>query len=159
MKLLNTSQLPSGCSILKEIDYDFEQQKLFIVVSESEIFFIKKVPSPYPQQEDEPGGILIYQTEFPRSASKWIVNAIENQLWRSEKEGGLPSGVNHVEGDFEGDHLKIRRSMNVGGPGVKGFLLMNLSRPHRTLKSKKYQEIQLSDALFKDHILDILKNL
>jgi len=64
-----------------------------------------------------------------------------------------------VEGDFEGEHLKIRRSMNVGGPGVKGFLLMNLSRPHRTLKSKKYQEIQLSDALLKDHILDMLKDL
>lgn len=159
MKLLNTSQLPAGCSILKEMDYDFEQQKLFIVVSDSEIFFIKKVPSPYPQQEDEPGGMLIYQTEFPRTASKWIVDAIENQLWRSEKEGGLPSGVNHVEGEFDGERLKIRRSMNVGGPGVKGFLLMNLSRPHRTLSSKNYQEIQLSDALLKSRVLDVLRDL
>jgi len=159
MRLLDTQNLPAGFSVLNEVVYFFEKQKLFVVVSESEIFFIKKVPSPYLQQEDEIGGILIYQTEFPRSASKWIVNAIENQLWRSEKEGGLPSGVNHVEGDFEGERLKIRRSMNVGGPGVKGFLLMNLSRPHRTLKSKKYQEIQLSDALLKDHILDMLKDL
>ena len=159
MKLLDTQNLPAGFCVLKEVDYFFEKQKLFVVVSESEIFFIKKVPSPYPQQEDEPGGILIYQTEFPRAASKWIVDAIENQLWRSEKEGGLPSGVNHVEGDFEGEHLKIRRSMNVGGPGIKGFLLMNLSRPHRTLKSKNYQEIQLSDALLKGHILDSLKHL
>lgn len=158
--LLRTDNLPPQYQLIAEMEYIFDNEKLFIVASDDELVFVKKALSSYPGREDEPGGILVYQTEFPRAAAAWIVDVIENRLWRSEAEGGLPSGQNFVDEDVAGENLKIRRSMNVSGPGEKGFYFINFSRPHRTLKSKDYQEIQITDELLNEGgLLDIIKRI
>lgn len=142
------------------MDYIFDDEKLFIITSADELVSVKKALSSYPGREDEPGGTLIYQTEFHRKAAAWIVDVIENRLWRSEAESGLPSGQNYADEDVAGENLKIRRSMNVSGPGEKGFNFINFSRPHRTLKSKDYQEIQITDELLKERgLLDVIKRI
>ena len=94
--MLNTANLPSGYRLEAEMDYLlFDNEKLFIVASDDELVFIKKSPSPYENRQDEPG-LLLYQTEFPRVAASWLINTIENRLWKSATEGGEPSGKNSV---------------------------------------------------------------
>ena len=126
--LLNTSNLPIGCHLVAEMDYLlFAKQRLFIVVSDNDLVFIKKSPSPYPNYEDEPE-LLVFQTEFPKSAAAWIVDTIENRLWRSAAEGGEPSGKNAVTELVAGEKLTLRRTMAVGDAREKGFVFINASR-------------------------------
>lgn len=156
--LLRTDNLPPEYRVVAEMNYIFERQRLFVVTSSVELVFVKKKPSPYPGREDEPGGLLVYQTEFPRAAAAWMVDVIENRLWRSESEGGLPAGQNFVDEDVAGENLKIRRSMNVSGPGEKGFYFFNFSRPSLHFEEDNYQEIQITDTLLKEGgLLDVLK--
>ena len=111
--LLNTTNLPLGYSLVAEKDYLlFQNQKLFIVNSDKDLVFIKKKPSPYPNHEDEPG-LLVYQKEFPRAAAAWIVDTIENRLWRSAVEGGEPSGKNSVTEVVAGEKLTLRRTKDI----------------------------------------------
>lgn len=105
----------------------FAKQRLFIVVSDNDLVFIKKSPSPYPNYEDEPE-LLVFQTEFPKSAAAWIVDTIENRLWRSAAEGGEPSGKNAVTELVAGEKLTLRRTMAVGDAREKGFVFINASR-------------------------------
>jgi len=157
--LIDINSLPEDYSLVGCIEYIFEYQTLYLLVSDKDVVFLVKAPCRVPAQADEPDGSSVFQTEFPRAAAKWTVDSIENQLWRSEKEGGLPSGINHVEREIAGENLKIRRSMNAGGPGEKGFLLINFSRPDLKFQSVGYQEFQISDALLKSRVLDLLRNL
>jgi hypothetical protein len=156
--LLNPYSLPPGYQLVAEMDYIFDREHLFIVKSDKELIFIIKAPSILTLKEKNPD-YDFYQTEFPLKAVPWIVDAIENRLWRSADEGGLPSGVYHVAGIIEGEDLKVRRSMSVSGPGIKGFSLLNYSRHSVHFESVKYQETQVTDELLKNGLLDILKNL
>ncbi|WNO10468.1 hypothetical protein [Teredinibacter sp. KSP-S5-2] len=160
MTIFYTDNLPDGYSVVTDMDYIYPKQKLFVVVGSSELVLIVKKPSPYPDEEDEPGGLLVHQTEFPRAAVHWIVDVVENRLWKSEAEGGLPSRQNFVDEDVAGENLKIRRSMNVSGPSEKGFFFINFSRPDRRIVSAEYQEIQITDTLLREGgLLDVLKSL
>ena len=119
---------------------------------------IKKAPSPYPNYEDEPG-LLVYQTEFPRTAAAWIVDTIENRLWRSAAEGGEPSGKNSVTESVAGETLTLRRTMAVGDDRDKGFVLSNSSR-NSVIFDEDHQEIEFSDRLLKEGgLLDVLRKL
>lgn len=157
--LLNTKNLPVGYRNVDELDYLlFAKQRIFIVSSDKELVFIKKAPSPYPNYEDEPG-LLVYQTEFPRAAAAWIVDTIENRLWRSAKEGGEPSGKNSVREQVAGETLTLRRTMAVGDDRDKGFILINASRRSVSF-DEDYQEIEFSDRLLKEGgLLDVLRKL
>lgn len=141
------------------MDYIFEDERLFVVTSDKDLVFVKKMPSFLPGQEDEPG-VLSFQTGFPRAAAAWMVDVVENRLWRFEVEGGLPSGQNYVDEDVAGENLKIRRSMNVSGPGEKGFYFINFSRPSLHFETDDYQEIQITDNLLREGgLLDVLKRI
>lgn len=157
--MLNTTNLPLGYSLVAEMDYLlFAKQRLFVVLSDDDLVFIKKKPSPYPNHEDEPG-LLVYQKEFPRAAAAWIVDTIENRLWRSASEGGEPSGKNSVTEVVAGEKLTLRRTMAVGDAREKGFILINASRKSVNF-DEDYQEIEFSDRLLRDGgLLDILRNL
>lgn len=157
--MLNTSNLPIGYSLVAELDYLlFAKQRLFVVLSDDDLVFIKKKPSPYKHKEDEPG-MRLFQTGFPRAAAAWIVDTIENRLWRSAAEGGEPSGKNSVTELVAGEKLTLRRTMAVGDAREKGFILINASRKSVNF-DEDYQEIEFSDRLLKDGgLLDILRNL
>lgn len=157
--LLQTKFLPVGYKIFAQMDYIFPNQKLFIIVSDTDLVFLEKKPSPYPDEEDEPGGMLLFQTEFPRAAAAWIVDVVENRLWKSGANGGQPSGVNFVDENVAGENLKIRRSMNVSGPGEKGFYFINFSRKSLNFEMDDFQEIQITDKLLTDGLLDVLKQI
>ncbi|GAB57051.1 hypothetical protein [Rheinheimera nanhaiensis] len=157
--LLHTDNLPTGYQVKANIDYLlFDNEKLFIVASDGELVFIKKSPSPYENRQDEPG-ILLYQTEFPRVAAAWLVNTIENRLWKSAAEGGEPSGKNSVTEIVAGEELTVRRVMAVGDDHSKGFVFINASRDNLKFK-ENFQEIHVSDRLLKEGgLLDILRRL
>uniref|UniRef100_UPI0040470B8F hypothetical protein n=1 Tax=Rheinheimera sp. TaxID=1869214 RepID=UPI0040470B8F len=157
--LLQTSNLPKDYKVISELNYVlYEKQRLFVVGSANSVVFIIKTPSPYPNHEDEPG-LLVYQKEFPRSAAAWIVDTIENRLWRSAAEGGEPSGKNSVTQVVAGEKLTIRRTMAVGDAREKGFILINASRKSVNF-DEDYQEIEFSDRLLKEAgLLDILRQL
>lgn len=157
--LLNTSSLPAGYKNVDELDYLlFARQRIFIVSSDNELVFIKKAPSPYPNYEDEPG-LLVYQTEFPKAAAAWIVDTIENRLWRSAAEGGEPSGKNSVTETVAGEKLTLRRTMAVGDDRDKGFVLINSSRKSVSF-DEDFQEIEFSDRLLKEGgLLDVLRKV
>lgn len=157
--LLQTSNLPADYKVVAELNYSlYERQQLFIVGSANSVVFIIKTPSPYPNHEDEPG-LLVFQTEFPRAAAAWIIDTIENRLWRSAAEGGEPSGKNSVTEVVTGEKLTLRRTMAVGDAREKGFILINASRKSVNF-DEDYQEIEFSDRLLKDGgLLDILRNL
>lgn len=157
--LLHTDNLPVGYKLISEMNYLlFPNQKLFIISSVQELIFIKKKPSPYKHKENEPG-LRIYQTEFPRAAAAWIVDTIENRLWRSAKEGGEPSGKNSVREQVAGETLTLRRTMAVGDDRDKGFILINASRRSVSF-DEDYQEIEFSDRLLKEGgLLDVLRKL
>ena len=157
--LIKTNKLPAGYRNISEMDYLlFPKQRLFIVLSDKGLFFIIKTPSPYPNHEDEPG-LLVFQTEFPRAAAAWIVDTIENRLWRSAAEGGEPSGNNSVREQVAGETLTLRRTMAVGDDRDKGFILINSSRKSVNF-DEDFQEIEFSDRLLKEGgILDVLRKL
>ena len=157
--LLHTSNLPSDYKVIAELNYIlYEQQRLFIVGSENSVVFIIKTPSPYPNYEHEPG-LLVFQTEFPKAAAAWIVNTIENRLWRSAAEGGEPSGKNSVTEVVADEKLTLRRTMAVGDAREKGFILINASRKSVNF-DEDYQEIEFSDRLLTDGgLLDVLRKL
>lgn len=157
--LLKTDSLPVGYRNIAQMDYLlFPKQRLFVVLSDNDLVFIKKSPSPYPNHEDEPG-LLVYQKEFPRIAAAWIVDTIENRLWRSAAEGGEPSGKNSVTEAVAGEKLTLRRTMAVGDAREKGFVLINASRKSVNF-DEDYQEIEFSDRLLKEGgLLDVLRGL
>ncbi|WP_445768125.1 hypothetical protein [Rheinheimera sp.] len=157
--LLKTNILPAGYRNIAEMDYLlFPKQRLFIVLSDNDLVFIKKSPSPYPNHEDEPG-LLVYQKEFPRTAAAWIVDTIENRLWRSAAGGGEPSGKNSVTEVVADEKLTLRRTMAVGDAREKGFILINASRKSVNF-DEDYQEIEFSDRLLKEgSLLDVLRQL
>lgn len=158
--LLRTDSLPEQHFISAELDnLGFEDELIFVITSPDDLILLEKSPAMFPNNADEPG-LDIYQTEFPIEAVSWIVDSIENKLWKSEQEGGLPSGTYHTKTDIRGETLKIRRSMNVGGPGQKGFSLQNMSRPHKKDSSMDYQETHVTDLLLREGgLLDILKGI
>ncbi|MCE9687186.1 hypothetical protein LZP73_13390 [Shewanella sp. AS16] len=165
MQLLHTDKLPAGHRLIAKLDYLlFKNQTLYIVASDTDFYFIKKKPAMFPEDADEPG-LDVFQTGFPRAAAAWMVDAIENKLWKSAAEGGLPSGSYHlkkdvVDEDVAGENLKIRRSMHVGAEQEKGFVLLNFSRPHLQFTEKNFQEIDVSDRLLREGgLLDVLKSL
>lgn len=131
--------------IVAEIDnLGFRSQRIFVIISDNELIFIEKAPSMFPkrpEKNDEPG-LHVFQTEFPLAAAAWIVDTIENKLWRSAAEGGLPSGTYHYDEIVSGEDLRVRRSMNVGAEGQKGFSLLTsagliLNSARRTIRSSK----------------------
>ncbi|MDP5141603.1 hypothetical protein ORJ00_02470 [Rheinheimera baltica] len=157
--LLHTDNLPSGYQVKASMDYLlFDDEKLFIVASDDELVLIKKSPSPYENRQDEPG-LLLYQTEFPRVAASWLINTIENRLWKSATEGGEPSGKNSVTEVVAGEELTVRRVMAVGDDRSKGFVFINASRDNVKFR-EDFQEIQVSDRLLKEGgLLDVLRQL
>lgn len=161
--LLRTDSLPLSYSVIAEMNnLGFINQKLFIVTSKEELIFIKKAPTMFPdepEKNDEPG-LHVFQTEFPLAAAPWIVDTIENKLWRSAAEGGLPSGTYHYDEIVGGEDLRVRRSMNVGAQGQKGFSLLNFSRPHLKFSFENYQELQVTDMLLREGgLLDVLRRI
>ncbi|MCS6123678.1 hypothetical protein [Shewanella baltica] len=160
MQLLHTDNLPAGHQLIAKLDYLlFKNQTLYIVASASDFYFIKKKPAMFPEDADEPG-FDVFQTGFPRAAAAWMVDNIENKLWKSAAEGGLPSGTYFIDEDVGGENLKIRRTMHVGADQDKGFVLLNFSRPHLKFTEQNFQEIDISDRLLLEGgLLDVLKRL
>ncbi|MGI2191031.1 hypothetical protein ACRN9V_06050 [Shewanella baltica] len=160
MRLLHTDNLPADHRLITKLDYLlFKNQSLFIVASASDFYFIIKKPAMFAHRAEEPG-LNLYQTGFPRVAAAWMVDNIENKLWKSATEGGLPSGTYFIDEDVGGENLKIRRTMHVGADQDKGFVLLNFSRPDLKFTEKNFQEIDISDRLLlKGGLLDVLKQL
>lgn len=87
--IIDTDTLPEGYSLAGCVEYIFESQTLFILVSDKELVFLIKSWSRIPGQVDEPDG----------------------------------------------------------------------NRPDRKFQSVGYQEFQISDALLKSRVLDLLRHL
>lgn len=157
--MLNTNDLPVGYRLVSRLpNSGFEGQELFVVVSDKLLYLISKGPSLVPSMADEPG-LDVYQSEFPLISVSWFVDVVENSIWRSSAEGGLPAGKYHVVDKFDGEDLKVSRNMNCGARYQKGISWKNLSRKPCG-SSFGYQEKQLTDQVLREGgLLDILREL
>lgn len=157
--MLNTNSLPANCRLVSRIpNLGFDDQELFVVVSDKLLYLISKGPSLVPGMEDEPG-LDVYQSEFPLTSVSWFVHAVENLIWRSSQEGGLSSGTYHVIDMFDGEEIKVSRDMNCGGKYQKGISWRNLSRKPCG-STFGYQEKQLTDQVLREGgLLDILRHI
>ena len=157
--MLNTDNLPSGYRLVSKIpNLGFEGQELFVVVSESLLILITKAPALIPGMADEPG-LDVYQSEFPLNSVSWFVDSVENSIWKSSAEGGLPAGQYNIVSNFDGEEIKISRTMNCGARYQKGISWKNLSR--RPCGSDfGYQEKQLTDNVLREGgLLDVLRSI
>lgn len=94
--------------------------------------------------------------EFPKPGLPWFIGGLENQFFKSSKEGGLPRGKFTFDEKVDGEDLVIARMM-----GDPGYSFRNDSRQNyiKTLK-KAPQTMDLQDhLLFKEGLFDQLKAL
>lgn len=157
--LLNIGGLPVGYTMIGQAEnIGFETESLFFVRSENYLYVISKSPVLSFQTEDEPG-VKVAQSVFPISAANWFVEAVENQIWRSSREGGLTEGVYYVDKEIDGEQIKVSRDMNCGARFQKGISWKNLSRKPIG-RGFGYQERQITDlALTEGGVLDILRGI
>ncbi|MCK7597578.1 hypothetical protein M0G74_09900 [Microbulbifer sp. CAU 1566] len=158
-KMLNTNSLPEGYRLVSKLpNLGFDGQELFVIVSENILYLISKKPALIPDMADEPG-FDVYQSEYPLSSVSWFVDVVENSIWRSSAEGGLPAGKYHVVDRFGGEELKVSRDMNCGARYQKGISWKNLSRKP-TGSTFGYQEKQLTDQVLREGgLLNILRSI
>jgi len=168
MAVLNPFSLSSDYTIKFDEPYlgikKFNQHEdvAFKIITNDKTLIMQKVAAPLGGQkrfEDIPG-FSIYQIELPLSAAKWLVDGIENKLWKSAAQGGLPSGVRSHNEYVEGEELALYRQMHVEDENQKGFLLTNFSRKSQTLRETNYQDFYLTDWMLIDgKLLDFLKTM
>ncbi len=159
---LCTENLPKGYSLFSEMDnLGFERETFHIIISKTDLIFQIKTPATLQAlgiPDDEPG-LYVFQSEFPRSAVDWIVETMEDELWRCSNKGELSGYANVVE-NIAGENLSIRRSNTLGAHMGKGFTLVNFSRPSKNSEAGDSQGIDISDSLLmKGGLLNQLKIL
>ncbi len=160
MPVLNPFNLTSDYEIKLDCPYLGKHDKSQLkIITNDQLIIMQKIMVPLFGQEDIPG-FSVDQIELPLSAVDWLVDCIENKLWKSAALGGLPSGVNSYKEEVEGEKLAIYRQMNVEAKNQKGFLLTNLSRPDPVLRNTSYQDFYLTDwMLIEGKLLDFLKTM
>ena len=105
------------------------------------------------------GRIWRNQLELPLAAASWIVDSIHNRFWRKPSEGGLPKNTLHDRTEIDGESIKINRGVSIGGEGIGGFSIANLSRLDYSRFSQK-QSLGFTDYELKDMgLLDFLADL
>ncbi len=99
---------------------------------------------------------LHYQIEFPKQGLQWFLDALENQFFQTEAEGGLPRGVFNCEGEVGGERLKLRRAFDVGGEC--GYAFITLDRKNEnSVMSRSYT---FTDTfLFENGMIDLMKEI
>jgi hypothetical protein len=99
------------------------------------------------------------QTEFPLPGVAWLVDVIENKFWKLPSEGGLPKDVFHFTGEVAGEKIKVRRGNCLGGEGIGGFKIINLSRAGY-IDQDDYQSHNITDhVLVEMKYMDFLRDL
>ena len=162
MKLLNPFSLPNGYTLKFDEPYlGSEDDDVLKVITNDEMIIIQKVMPPLfgkKEYENIPG-FSIFQIELPLAAAKWLVDTIENKLWKSAAQGGLPSGVNSDKEYVNGEKLALYRQMQVEGVNQKGFQLTNFSRKDHEI-TDECQDFYFTDCmLIEGKLLDFLKTL
>ncbi len=98
---------------------------------------------------------LHYQIEFPKQGLQWFLDALENQFFKTEAEGGLPRGLFHYEGKVGGERLKLGRAFNIGGQS--GYAFITLDRKETWGQAKAYS---FTDTfLFENGMIDLMKEI
>ncbi|GAD76244.1 hypothetical protein VAZ01S_039_00680 [Vibrio azureus NBRC 104587] len=165
MAVLNPFSLPSDYTIIfdepylgiKKFDQDVDVP--FKIIKNNKTLIMQKVRPILFGRPNIPG-YTVFQIELPLSAAKWLVDTIENKLWKSAAQGGLPSGVNSYKGHVEGEKLALYRQMHVEDENQKGFLLTNFSRKSPMFRETNYQDFHITDWMLIDgKLLDFLKTL
>lgn len=158
---IHVSDLESDSRVVLKFTQDrpnFPNEKstsFFLINDQSH--FIWSERSWFPAMDGRPGkwvgGSIM---EFPRPGLPWLIDSLENQFFKTSKEGGLPKGKFTVETKIDGEILVIARMM-----GSPGYSFRNYSRKGHTLASKKGpQWMDLDDGLlFNDGLFDQLKHL
>jgi hypothetical protein len=123
--------------------YSVYKDKRYIVIQEEQTFSLRKTKS---------------QLVLPISTIKWICASIKDGFWRKPSDGGLPKDQHFIDGEFDGEKIRIRRSMNAGVENEIGFTITNLSRDSYISPSSRQSGIYTDKLLF-DFILPIFESL
>ena len=165
MAVLNPFSLPSDYTIIFDEPYlgikhfDQDEDVPFKIIKNDKTLIMQKVRPILFGRPNIPG-FTVFQIELPLSAAKWLVDTIENKLWKSAAQGGLPSGVNSYTEYVDGEELALYRQMHVEDENQKGFLLTNFSRKSPMYTDVNYQDFHITDWMLIDgKLLDFLKTL
>ena len=165
MAVLNPFSLSSDYTIrfdepyLGKKHFGKDKDVAFKIITNDKTLIMQKVMAPLFGRPNIPG-FTVLQIELPLSAAKWLVDGIENKLWKSAAQGGLPSGVRSHNEYVEGEELALYRQMHVEDENQKGFLLTNFSRKSQILRETNYQDFYLTDWMLIDgKLLDFLKTM
>lgn len=143
--------LGSGFEFLGEMLCSFGSGALYTIYKSRQFFVIQEVQT-YSLRKTKS------QLVLPLSAIDWICSSIKNGFWKNPSEGGLPKDQHSVEGEFSGEKVKVRRSMNAGVEGEMGFTILNLSRNSYISPSSRQSGIY-TDQLLVDLILPAFESV
>lgn len=103
--------------------------------------------------------LIANQIEIPAQAIQWIVDTIEIKFFKPPAQGGLPVDKFHHIEKIKDEELMIARGVAIGGEGIGGYDLINLSRQSYISATDK-QEFAMPDPfLFNYGLMDFLKDL
>lgn len=131
------------CSFGSGALYSVFKNDSYIVIQEVQTFSVRRTRS---------------QLVLPVSAAKWIGFSIKNGFWRRPTDGGFPKDQHCIDGEFDCENIRVRRSMNAGVEGEMGFTIINLSRNSYVSPSSKQSGIY-TDKLLVEFILPFFESV
>jgi len=150
--LLDPSNLPAGFTTLRDFKNPVTEARMVIHARGSYICILNS-------SEDFDGSPLQSQIEIPREGCLWLADSIQHKFWKPIEAGGLPDNVFRIKETFRGEIIYLRRMMNCGDQGVKGFELCNFNR-RSYISSDLEQSAQLQDVLLLDFgLLSLFREL
>jgi hypothetical protein len=99
------------------------------------------------------------QLELPLPGVAWLVEVIENKFWKLPSEGGLPKDVFHFTGEVAGETINVNRGSCLGGEGIGGFTITNLSRAGYILQQRPQVHDITDHVLVEMKYMDFLRDL
>jgi len=133
-------------------------------------WMIKKIDNPFTEKEERTyvwkscvifnrGEGFYNQTELLLSAVAWLVDVIETKFWKLPSGGGLPKDVFNFTGEVAGEKINIGRGICLGGEGIGGFKITNLSRAGYIDEDDYQRHIITDHVLVEMKYMDFLRDL
>lgn len=99
------------------------------------------------------------QFEMPIEALSWVVDSIEKMFERKPSESGLSKDVQHLDKQFDGEHIELRYGVSVAGEGIGGYTLTNFNRDCYILPGEASQTFSFALDIWHDHAKAMFKDI
>lgn len=156
--LVDPNNLAQDMRLLKKFDNPcFKGSEEYFFAKDNHIFIYSQELFTY--KNSGVTKLLADQMEIPASAIQWIVDTIEIKFFKPPAQGGLPSDVFFHNEIIDGEELQINRGVAVGGEGIGGYVLANISRRSHMADTDIQEFVMPDPFLFNFGLMDFLKDL